>query len=63
MENQYCKVGAVNPMVNDGANAIRVLEYQYNNFMNKASNINDANLTEFFESKAQKVQKMLDNLI
>lgn len=62
MENQYCKVGSVTPMTN-GRQAIHLLEYQYQNFMEKASNINDAKLVEFFESKAQKAQKILENLV
>ena len=62
MENQYCKVGAVTPMSN-GTQAIHLLEYQYQNFMEKASNINDAKLVEYFESKAQKIKKVLENLV
>ncbi len=61
MENQYCKVGAITPINNSQQN-IDILEYQYQNFMNKASSINDIRLVEFFESKAQKVQKMLENI-
>ncbi len=62
MENQYCKVGAVTPLTSN-RQTINLLEYQYQNFMHKASNINDAKLVEFFESKAQKVQKILENLV
>lgn len=62
MENQYCKVGTVTPMTS-GRQAIHLLEYQYQNFLDKASTINDAKLVEFFESKAQKVQKILENLV
>ena len=62
MENQYCKVGAVTPLTSN-RQTINFLEYQYQNFMHKASNINDAKLVEFFESKAQKVQKILENLV
>jgi hypothetical protein len=62
MENQYCKVGAVTPMTS-GRQTIHHLEYQYQNFMDKASNISDAKLVEFFESKAQKVQRILENLV
>jgi putative alpha-1,2-mannosidase len=62
MENQYCKVGAITPLTNN-RQAIHLLEYQYQNFIHKASNINDAKLVEFFESKAKKVQKILENLV
>jgi len=62
MENQYCKVGAITPM-NSNRQTIHLLEYQYQNFMDKASNINDAKLVEFFESKAKKVQRILENLV
>lgn len=62
MENQYCKVGAVTPITN-GRQAIHLLEYQYQNFMDKASSINDAKLVEYFETKAQKIKKVLENLV
>lgn len=60
MENQYCKVGTITPMTT-GRQAIALLEYQYQNFMDKASS--DANLSEYFESKAKKIQKILENLV
>ena len=64
MENQYCKVGAVTPIAAD-RNAIHLLEYQYQNFLDKASNIEytDAKLIEFFELKAQKLKKALENMM
>lgn len=62
MENQYCKVGTVTPMTN-GRQAIHLLEYQYQNFTDKASNMNDAKLVEFFELKAEKIKKVLENLV
>ncbi|VAW14771.1 hypothetical protein MNBD_BACTEROID03-1293 [hydrothermal vent metagenome] len=63
MENQYCKVGATTP-ITYGRHAIQLLEYQYQNFLEKASNnINDAKLGEFFELKAQKLKKILANLV
>jgi len=62
MKNQYCKVGTVTPLVN-GNQAIHILEYQYENFLKKASSINDARLVEFFEHKAQKIKKTLENLM
>jgi len=60
MEKQYCKVGTITPMTN-GRQAIALLEYQYQNFMDKASS--DTNLSEYFESKAKKIQRMLENLV
>ncbi len=62
MEKQYCRVGAVTPMSN-GRQAVHLLEYQYQNFMERASNINDAKLVEYFEVKAQKIKKILENLV
>lgn len=62
MENQYCKVGAVTPLTSS-RQTIHLLEFQYQNFLDKASSINDAKLIEFFESKAQKVQRILENLV
>lgn len=62
MENQYCKVGAVTPLTSS-TQTIHLLEFQYQNFLDKASSINDDKLIEFFESKAQKVQRILENLV
>ncbi len=63
MENQYCKVGTTTPIAS-GRHAIHLLEYQYQNFLEKASNnINDAKLGEFFELKAEKIKKILENLV
>ncbi|HUH48052.1 MAG TPA: hypothetical protein VLZ54_12910 [Arenibacter sp.] len=63
MENQNCRVGSVNP-ITQGTNAIQVLEYQYQRFMEKASSIKhtNSNLAEFFELKAAKIRKILENL-
>ncbi|HET8736862.1 MAG TPA: hypothetical protein VFM69_09700 [Pricia sp.] len=64
MEKQYCKVGSVTPMTAN-SNVIVLLEYQYQNFLDKASNMEytDAKLVEFFELKAKKIQKLLENLV
>ncbi len=64
MEKQYCKVGTVTPIAAK-ADAITMLEYQYQNFMDKASNLKYSNtkLGEFFEQKAQKLQKALEELV
>lgn len=64
MENQNCRVGSVNSITH-GTNAINVLEYQYQRFMEKASNMKhtNSNLAEFFELKAAKIRKILESLI
>ena len=60
MDKQYCKVGAITPMTT-GRKAIALLEYQYQNFMEKAST--ETNLSEYFEEKAKKIQRILENLV
>lgn len=64
MENQYCRVGTVTPISNE-RNVITLLEYQYQNFMEKATDIKYANtrLGEFFENKARQIKKILENLV
>jgi hypothetical protein len=64
MEKQYCKVGTVTPIAAK-ADAITMLEYQYQNFLDKASNIQYTNtkLGEFFEQKADKIKKSLERLV
>lgn len=64
MENQYCKVGTVTP-ITTGNHAISILEYQYQSFMEKASNleVTDSRLVEFFELKAEKIKRILENLV
>jgi len=61
MEKQYCKVGTVTP-ITSGSQTISVLEYQYQVFIEKASNIKYQNtkLAEFFEKKAQKIKRILE---
>lgn len=63
MENQYCKVGTISSMAN-GSKEIRYLEYQYQNFMEKAINkkYSDSKLAEFFELKASRIQKIIQTL-
>ncbi len=64
MEKQYCKVGTVTPITAMG-DAITLLEYQYQNFLDKATNIQYSNtkLGEFFENKALKIQRALEQLV
>lgn len=60
MNNQYCRVGTVTP-ITSGSQAISILEFRYNNFMEKASN-GDTHLVEFFKRKAQSIKKVLESL-
>ena len=64
MEKQYCKVGTTKP-ITGGEQTIVLLEYLYQNFMDKATQIQYANsrLGEFFEQKAQKIKRLLDSLL
>lgn len=64
MENQYCKVGQVTSIAAD-RNAVNLLEHQYESFLEKARNLEytDAKLVEFFEHKAQKIKKILENMM
>jgi hypothetical protein len=61
MNNQHCKVGAVKAL-NKEEYSITALEFLYQNFIEKANNIQYANtkLGDFFESKAQKLEKLLN---
>jgi hypothetical protein len=63
MEKQYCKIGEVKSLNNKEQSAVLV-EYLYQNPMDKAGNIQKANtkLKEFVGSKAQKIQKLLKEL-
>ncbi len=60
MDKQYCKVGTITPL-SPGRKTIALLEYQYQNFMEKASS--DTKLSEYFEGKAMKIQKILETLV
>lgn len=64
MEKQYCKVGSVTS-ITSGSQAISILEYQYQRFMEKATNLEYSNtkLGEFFDQKAQKIKKRLEDLV
>lgn len=63
MEKQYCKVGTVKP-IEANTDIITLLEYQYQNFLDKASNMqSNSRLGEFFEQKARKIKKTLENLV
>jgi hypothetical protein len=64
MEKQYCKVGMTKP-ITDGEQTVALLEYLYQNFRDKATQIQYANskLGEFFEQKALKLKRLLDQSI
>lgn len=62
MEPQHCKVGTVTAL-SAMANAVTVLETQYQNFMDKANAYSDTHLVEFFEAKALKIRKILEKLV
>lgn len=63
MSKQYCKVGSVTPMEANN-DIISLLEYQYQTFMEKASKIqSNTQLGEFFELKAQRIKKTLEDLV
>ncbi|MDX1326133.1 MAG: hypothetical protein R3299_00415 [Arenibacter sp.] len=63
MKNQNCRVGSVTQL-NMGANAIPLLEQQYRNFMEKASQLKYTNtqLAEFLECKAERINALLKKL-
>ncbi|WP_343485673.1 hypothetical protein [Allomuricauda sp. d1] len=64
MEKQYCKVGTVTPITSSN-DAIAFLEYQYQNFLEKATDATyiGTALGEFFERKARGFKKVLENLV
>jgi len=63
MNKQYCRVGAATSITTEGE-GLAILEHQYLNFTEKASQIKYTNtqLGEFFESKALKIQKILKTI-
>ena len=64
MENQYCKVGDTHPLHTD-AQGLHLLENQLRNFQRKAAEAtqSDSGLKDFFEQKAQKIQKLLKQFV
>jgi len=64
MDNQYCKVGAITP-ITSGQKALALIEYQYQNFLSKASafKTTDDKLAAFFELKARKLKKVLEDFV
>jgi len=64
MDNQYCKVGAITP-ITSGHKALALMEYQYQNFLSKASDFKttDDKLAAFFELKARKLKKLLEDFV
>ncbi|WP_420400435.1 hypothetical protein [Flagellimonas sp.] len=63
MKNQYCRVGAVTP-ITSGNQAITVLEFRYQKFIEMAADAAyiNTNLGEFFKRKAQSIKKVLEQL-
>jgi hypothetical protein len=64
MEGQYCRVGSTTP-ITSGSHAGSRLESYYKAFISMASDTKYAGtqLGEFFEQKALKIKKTLDNLV
>jgi hypothetical protein len=60
MEKQYCKVGASHPLGSE-AGGLDLLENLLSHFNRKAAEATQSGsaLKEFFERKAQKIQKAL----
>ena len=60
MEKQYCKVGSINP-IGSGSQELQILRNQLQHFNQKALEAaqKDSRLKDFFEKKAQKIQKIL----
>jgi len=60
MEKQHCKVGSINP-IGSGSQELQLLRHQLQHFNQKAVEAAQKNssLKDFFERKAQKIQKML----
>ncbi|WP_276390281.1 hypothetical protein [Eudoraea chungangensis] len=64
MNNQHCKVGSITP-ITQTQHAFSLMEYQYQNFLEKASDLkySDDKLAAFFELKARKLKKLLENFV
>lgn len=63
MNNQFCKVGATTP-ITSGSNALNILEYRYQVFLEKAKEATSMNnqLEGFFKRKAEAFKNILDSL-
>ncbi|OQD41985.1 hypothetical protein BUL40_12785 [Croceivirga radicis] len=63
MENQFCKVGTVTAIGND-PQSLSILQLRYESFLEKAAQFAgiDSKLTEFLESKANGIKKLLEEL-
>lgn len=64
MEKQHCKVGTIYPL-DTNAQGLDLLERQLRNFQRKAAEAhqNGSGLQEFFEQKARKIQKLLQQIV
>jgi hypothetical protein len=63
MEKQYCRVGSSTPMAQLNQPS-HFLESLYNDFKDRAMSPNQGttNLGSFFEQKAERIQKMIQEL-
>ncbi len=64
MEKQHCRVGTTHSL-DTGVNALDLLENQLRHFNQKAAEASRTGsaMKEFFEQKARKIQKMLQDLV
>ncbi len=64
MNQQFCKVGAIHPL-GEGQKGIDLLENQYEYFRARAEEVKatNAKFGDFLERKAQKVQRLLNELL
>ncbi len=64
MEKQYCKVGAIHSL-DTGSHGLHLLENLKSHFTRKAAEATQSGsgLQEFFERKAQKFQKSLQQFL
>ncbi len=64
MENQHCKVGATHAL-DTGVNGLDLLQNQLRHFNQKAAEASRTGsaMKEFFEQKARKIQKLLQDLV
>ena len=64
MEKQHCKVGATHTL-DSGVNGLDLLEDQLRHFNQKAAEAarTGSAMKDFFEQKAQKIQKLLQDFV
>ncbi|MEJ2162565.1 MAG: hypothetical protein P8X60_04395 [Robiginitalea sp.] len=64
MEKQHCKIGTTHTL-DKGEQGLNLLERQLHHFNNKAAEAAQTGsaLKEFFEHKARKIQKLLQEIV